>query len=64
MHKNKETRFQLNAGNGMVLGIFVAVLVAVLVNVLAGDSSIWSWAIPVGIASGLAVGAGQANKAS
>ena len=55
MKNNKK----LNAGKGMALGIVISAAVALLVQVLTGDSTIWSWAIPVGLATGLAIGAGS-----
>lgn len=54
--------FELNAGTGMALGAILAAVVALLVNLVTGDTSIWAWAIPLGIALGVAVGAGRANK--
>jgi hypothetical protein len=61
---NWSKRFQLNAGTGMALGVLVAGLVALIVSLTTGDNNIWTWAIPVGVASGLAVGAGNASKKS
>lgn len=55
MKNNKK----LNAGTGMALGIFISTIVALLVHLLTGDGTIWSWAIPFGVATGLAVGAGH-----
>lgn len=55
-------RLQLNAGTGMALGVFVAAVIALIVNLVTGNSDVWVWAIPVGIAVGLAIGAGQQNK--
>ena len=52
----------LNAGTGMVAGIFVATMIALLVSASTGDQSIWSWAIPVGLATGLAIGAGREQQ--
>ena len=60
----KNRNFTLNAGNGMVLGAVVGALIALLVNVVTGNSSIWTWAIPVGLAIGLAIGAGRSQKES
>lgn len=62
MDKQAGKGFQLNAGTGMVAGIITAALVALLVSSVTGDNSVWSWAIPVGLASGLAVGAGQQRQ--
>lgn len=52
-------RFELNAGSGMALGAFAGALVALLVNLMTGDPAVWTWAIPVGLASGLAIGGGR-----
>ena len=54
--------FRLNAGTGMALGAIIAVLVALLINWLTGNGDIWAWAIPIGVAIGLAVGNGAANQ--
>lgn len=53
---------QLNAGSGMALGAVGGALVALLVSTTTGDTSVWTWAVPVGLASGLAIGAGRANQ--
>ena len=55
-------RWELNAGTGMSAGVLIGAAVALLVSLVTGDNFIWSWAIPVGLASGLAVGAGAANS--
>ena len=60
----KNRNFTLNAGNGMVLGAVVGALIALLVNAVTGNSSIWTWAIPVGLAIGLAIGAGRSQTES
>lgn len=61
--KNKNSwSLELNAGTGMVLGIFIGAAIALLVQLITGDGLIWSWAIPVGLACGLAVGAGRSNS--
>ncbi len=52
-------KFQLNAGTGMTAGIIVAALIAVIVSSVTGDNAVWSWAVPVGLAVGLAIGAGR-----
>jgi hypothetical protein len=51
-------KLQLNAGTGMALGVITAALISILINAITSSSDIWAWAIPVGIASGLAIGAG------
>jgi hypothetical protein len=53
----KRRRFTLNAGTGMTLGVIGGALVALLIGAITGDD-IWVWAIPVGLAVGLAIGAG------
>jgi hypothetical protein len=52
----------LNAGTGMVAGVIIAAIIALLVSATTGDQSIWSWAIPVGLATGLAIGAGRQQQ--
>ena len=48
---------KLSAGSGMVIGAFGAALLALVVQLVTRDTSIWVWAIPIGIAVGLALGA-------
>ena len=60
--KNKMKK--LNLGTGMVLGIFLSAALALVVQLITGDSTVWSWAIPVGLACGLAIGAGKENAAN
>ncbi|GJM40322.1 MAG: hypothetical protein DHS20C20_06040 [Ardenticatenaceae bacterium] len=60
----KNKTFEVNAGTGMVIGIFIGVAVAFVVQLITGDSDIWSWAIPVGLATGLAIGSGRSNNAA
>jgi ABC-type uncharacterized transport system permease subunit len=57
-------RFQLSAGTGMAAGAVVGAIVALVVSSITADQSIWSWAIPVGLASGLAIGAGRQRSSS
>ncbi|MCA9897630.1 MAG: hypothetical protein KC433_05535 [Anaerolineales bacterium] len=64
MKHHKQNSLELNAGTGMVLGIFVGAAIALLIQIITGDSSTWSWAIPVGLACGLAIGAGKQNGAN
>ncbi|MFZ1395289.1 MAG: hypothetical protein WAS33_00230 [Candidatus Promineifilaceae bacterium] len=65
MMKNKKfLSLKLNAGTGMALGVFIGAAVALLVHLTTGDSTIWSWAIPVGLACGLAIGQGQQHANS
>ena len=52
-------KFELNAGTGMALCVIIAAFVALLVNLITGDAFVWTWAIPAGIATGLAIGAGR-----
>lgn len=56
--KNRINTKHKKIGLGMALGAVVSALVALIVSSLTGDAAIWSWAIPVGVAVGLAVGAG------
>ncbi len=61
MNKNNTMKkFQWNAVTGMAVGVLVAALFALVVSIDTGDPSIWVWAIPTGLASGLVIGAGKA----
>ncbi len=60
----KRSLFQLNAGTGMALGAIAAAIVALIVQIATHDAAIWTWAIPVGIAVGLAIGAGARRQSS
>jgi threonine/homoserine efflux transporter RhtA len=64
MNKKEQSKPRLNPGTGMAGGVIIAALIALLVSALTGDQSIWAWAIPVGLAVGLAVGAGSDKKHS
>lgn len=48
----------------MALGAIMAAVIALAVQLMTGDSAIWTWAIPFGVAIGLAIGAsaGGSNK--
>ena len=61
MKNDKRFKIKLNAGKGMVMGILIGTAVALLVQLITGDSSVWNWAIPVGLACGLASGAAKNN---
>jgi hypothetical protein len=52
-----------NAGTAMAMGVIIAAIAAFVVQLVTDDLSIWAWAIPVGLAVGLAGGAGAAQKA-
>lgn len=56
MNNNEHSNNRLNPGTGMVGGVVVGALVALIVSTITGDQSVWAWAIPVGLASGLAMG--------
>lgn len=58
----KRTKLQLNAGTGMALGVAVATLIALAVSLITGNHAVWNWAIPVGLAVGLAIGAGRNGR--
>jgi hypothetical protein len=62
MKESSNERFKWNAGTGMGAGAIGGALVALLVSSVTGDASIWSWAVPVGLAVGLAIGAGRAKE--
>jgi hypothetical protein len=57
-------KLELNAGTGMTLGVLVGTIVALIVSTATGDNFVWSWAIPAGLAGGLAIGAGAAKKSA
>lgn len=59
MKRNKK----LNASKGMALGVVIGAAMALVVQLITGDSSVWNWAIPVGLASGLAIGTGNSSAA-
>jgi threonine/homoserine efflux transporter RhtA len=52
----KTVLLRLNAGTGMALGAIIAAVIALAVQLITGNSTIWNWAIPVGVAVGLAIG--------
>lgn len=62
MNKNEQSKLQLNAGTGMAGGVIIGALIALVVSAIIGDQSVWAWAIPVGLAVGLAVGVGNQNE--
>lgn len=53
-----------HVGQGMVIGILISTLIALIVNLITGDSSVWTYMIPIGVAMGAAIGAGQAKQAA
>jgi hypothetical protein len=53
---------QFTVGKGITFGVIGGAVLAVFVSALTGDSDIWIWAIPVGIAVGVAIGAGMQRK--
>lgn len=62
MNKQERARSNWNAGQGMAVGAVAGAVVAILVNVITGDTSVWSWAIPVGLACGLAIGNANGSR--
>ncbi len=62
MDKQEKQGFNWNAGTGMTAGVIVGALVALVVNVVTGNADVWAWAIPVGLASGLAISSGKAQR--
>lgn len=64
MKNKKRFNWELNGGTGMVLGILIGAAAALIIESITGDNSIWSWAIPVGLACGLAIGSGRSNAAA
>ena len=59
MNKQEQSGFRWNTSRGMVAGIFVGATVALAVSAITDNQSIWAWAIPVGLAVGLAFGPGR-----
>lgn len=57
-----QIKFKWNAGTGMVAGVVAGAVIAIAVSTLTGDQTIWQWAIPVGVAAGLAIGAGKQQE--
>lgn len=53
---------KLAAGTGMAMGVLISAAMALVVQVITGDGSVWSWAIPVGLATGLAIGTAGTKK--
>ena len=62
MNDRLHRKFRWNPGTGMTAGVFVGAIVALLVSAITGDQSVWSWANPVGLAGGLAIGAGRERR--
>ena len=54
--------FELNMGTGTALGVTIASLIAFVVSLITGDDTVWTWAVPLGIAVGAAIGAGGDNQ--
>ncbi len=61
MDKQGKSGLNWNAGTGMAAGAIFGALVALVVNVVTGSAEVWAWAVPVGLASGLAIGGGKAQ---
>jgi MFS family permease len=59
MHRKKQAGLNWNAGTGMVAGILIGAMIGLAVSAITGDKSAWNWAIPFGLATGLAIGAGK-----
>ena len=59
-----QSRLKLNAGTGMAAGALIGGAAALVISALTGDNSVWSWAIPVGLAIGLAFGAGNQRRSN
>jgi hypothetical protein len=55
-------KFELNAGTGIALGVIGGALLAVLVMALTGIRAVWVWALPVGAAAGVAIGASASRR--
>ncbi len=64
MNRKKQAGFYWNAGTGMVAGILIGAMIALAVSTITGDQSTWYWAIPFGLATGLAIGAGKQNRSN
>ena len=64
MNDKNKLQLKLNAGTGMVMGIFVGAAIALIVELVTGDGSFWAWTIAVGLACGLAIGTNAASKSN
>lgn len=58
MNENKDKNSQRYVGYGIALGAVGGALVALGVSLITRNDDVWAWTIPVGIAVGLAIGAG------
>lgn len=52
------------AGIGMAVGAVAGAIVALVVQLATGDPRVWAYAIPIGVAAGVAIGAGAAPRPS
>lgn len=59
---DNEQNSRFAVGKGIAFGAIGGAIVAALVSAITGNNDIWIWAIPVGVAVGLAIGAGMQNK--
>lgn len=62
MQNQTNQKWQWNAGTGAAAGVLVAAILSLIVDLVTGDSSIWTWGIPVGLALGVAIGAGRGKQ--
>jgi uncharacterized membrane protein YoaK (UPF0700 family) len=60
--QEQEPGGQFTVGKGIAFGVIGGAILAVLVSAFTGDASIWVWAIPVGVAVGVAIGAGLSQR--
>ncbi len=61
MHEKPEKNDGKFVGIGAALGALLGGLVGLVVYLITGDSAVWAWAIPVGVAVGAAIGAGRSK---
>ena len=59
--KEKEPAQRIFHTRAMVT-ILLAALFAIIINTITGDSSVWSWAIPLGVVIGVAPHVGKELK--
>jgi MFS family permease len=64
VNRKKQAGLNWNAGTGMVAGILIGAMIALAVSAMTGDQSIWNWAIPFGLATGLAIVTGKQNRSN
>jgi hypothetical protein len=59
-NKSESTFLQKNI---MLVSILISAFVALLVSTATGDQTVWAYMIPLGVATGTAIHAGQNKQA-